>query len=124
MTTQQSVGAQAVYVCKVGDLAPGEARKVDVRPAIAVFNVEGEFYATSDLCSHDKSSLTEEGFIEGDQVECGWHYARFCIRTGAVEAMPAVTPLAKYETRIDGDDLYVLVPTTDTPITVHDRSAS
>ena len=124
MTTDQSVATHAVFVCKTTELAPGEARKVDVRPAIAVFNVDGEFHATSDLCTHDKSSLTEEGFVEGDQIECGWHYARFCIRTGAVEAMPAVTPLTKYETRVDGDDLYVLVPTTATPITVNDRSAS
>ncbi len=124
MTTDAATDTHAVYVCKVDELGPGEARKVDVRPAGAVFNVDGEFYATSDLCSHDNSSLTDEGYVEGDQIECGWHYARFCIRTGAVEAMPAVTPLRTYTTRVAGDDVYVLVPVAATPLTVNDRSAS
>ena len=79
-----------VTVAKVGEIAPGGHRVVDVDGAhVAVFNIDGEHYAIEDVCTHD-----------GDQIECMRHGARFCIRTGEVMAPPAYEPVAKFPVRI------------------------
>jgi nitrite reductase/ring-hydroxylating ferredoxin subunit len=97
-----------IRVCAVDELEPGEARQVDTTPPVAVFNVDGEFFATADTCTHEESSLAD-GYIDGDQVECSWHFAKFCIRTGAVLSFPATVALRTYETVIDDGDVFVLV---------------
>jgi nitrite reductase/ring-hydroxylating ferredoxin subunit len=96
-------------VCAVDDVAPGEAIAVASEPAIAVFNVDGTWYATDEECSHDKSSLVE-GYIEGDQVECAWHFAKFCLRTGEVLSLPATEPIRVYPTKVDDGAVYVEIP--------------
>ncbi|AXK88899.1 phenylpropionate dioxygenase ferredoxin subunit [Nocardia farcinica] len=106
-TTEQS--ENLVRVCAVDELAPGNVTRVDTNPPIAVYNIDGEFYATADWCSHDKSSLADEGFIENGQIECGWHFAKFCIKTGAVTAPPATEPLAKYAVRVVDGAVFVAV---------------
>lgn len=108
--TVEPFPSELVRACAVTDLGPGEITRVPVSPPIAVYNVDGEFFATSDLCTHDKSSLSDEGYIEDGQIECGWHYAKFCIKTGDVTAPPATKPLTSYEVRVVDDDVYVVVP--------------
>jgi nitrite reductase/ring-hydroxylating ferredoxin subunit len=93
-------------VCETGELKAGEARQVPHDPPIAVFNVDGEFFATSDTCSHDESSLAD-GYIEGDVVECAWHFARFCIRTGQVLSPPACRDVATYPVAVQDGVVYV-----------------
>ena len=109
--TVSAEGGQLVRACAVGDLPPGQVLKVPANPPIALFNVGGDFYATADWCTHDKASLADEGYIDGDRVECGWHGATFCIKTGEVESPPAKRPLARYEARVMDGDVYVVVPT-------------
>lgn len=116
MTSQQST-SRLIQVCSVDDLRPGEIRLVPASPPIALYNVDGEFYATADLCTHGNSSLSEEGYIEGGEIECGWHLARFCIRTGAVKSPPASTPLATYEVRVIDGHVYVSTLATTTSAT-------
>lgn len=82
--------------------------QVETVPPIAVFNVDGEYFAIDDTCSHDKSSLAD-GYIDGDRVECSWHFAKFCIRTGAALTPPATVPVSTYEVRVDGDDVMIHV---------------
>ncbi|MBA0045190.1 non-heme iron oxygenase ferredoxin subunit [Mycobacteroides sp. LB1] len=98
-----------VRVCAVDELTPGNITRVDVQPPVAVYNIDGEFYATADWCSHDRSSLSDEGFIDGGQIECGWHFARFCIKSGQVTAPPASQPLATYTVEVLDGSLYVLI---------------
>lgn len=105
--TAMAESEHLVRVCPVGDLAPGNVKRVDVDPPIAVYNIDGSFYATADWCTHDRSSLADEGFIENGQVECGWHFAKFCVRTGTVTAPPAVQPLATYSVQVIDDVVYV-----------------
>lgn len=90
-----------VTVAKVGELAPGSHRVIDVDGAsVAVFNIGGEHFAIEDVCTHDGGQLTG-GVVEGDQVECPRHGARFCIRTGAALTAPAYEPTAKFPVRIE-----------------------
>jgi 3-phenylpropionate/trans-cinnamate dioxygenase ferredoxin component len=98
-----------VRACRVDELPPGEASKMDVDPPVAVFNLDGEFYATDDTCSHAQSSLSE-GYLEGDEIECVWHYARFCVRTGKAMCLPATEDLKTYEVRVDGNVVLVDIP--------------
>jgi nitrite reductase/ring-hydroxylating ferredoxin subunit len=99
-----------VRVCGVDELAPGQVKRAQTRIPIAVYNVSGAFYATADTCTHEKSSLSEDGYVEGDEIECGWHYAKFCIKTGAVTTPPATKPLETYEVRIEDGGVHVVVP--------------
>lgn len=98
------------HVCATADLPPGEARRVDTSPAVAVFNFEGTFYALADLCTHGNASMAE-GYLEDDcTVECPIHSARFCLRTGKALTQPANEDLATFEVVVEGDEVYVLVP--------------
>jgi 3-phenylpropionate/trans-cinnamate dioxygenase ferredoxin subunit len=102
-----------IRACAVEELPPGEVMRVPASPAIALFNVDGEFHATSDLCTHDKSSLSEEGFVENGRVECGWHYASFCIKTGDVKSPPASEALASYPVHVLDGVVYVAIDARD-----------
>ncbi|SKY48310.1 Rieske (2Fe-2S) domain-containing protein [Mycobacteroides abscessus subsp. bolletii] len=98
-----------VRVCAIEELTPGNITRVAVQPPVAVYNIDGEFYATADWCSHDKSSLADEGFIEDGQIECGWHFARFCIKSGRVTAPPATEPLATYVVEVSDGVVYLVL---------------
>ena len=96
-----------ITVAKVGEIAPGGHRVVDVDGAyIAVFNISGEYYAIEDVCTHDGGELAG-GIVDGDEIECMRHGARFCIRTGAVTAPPAYEPVAKFPVRVEGGVIQV-----------------
>ncbi|NPC96999.1 bifunctional 3-phenylpropionate/cinnamic acid dioxygenase ferredoxin subunit [Nocardioides sp. zg-DK7169] len=96
-------------VCAVSDIEDGEAHKVDsVRPPIAVYHLDGEFFATADTCSHADSSLSE-GYVEDGEVECVWHFAKFCIRTGAAKSLPATEPIRTYEVKVEDGHVHVLL---------------
>ncbi len=76
---------------------------------IAVFNVDGEFFAIEDVCTHDGEELTG-GPVEGDQIICPRHGARFCIRTGRALTPPAYEDVRTFPVRIHGGRLQVEVP--------------
>ncbi|WP_075835756.1 MULTISPECIES: bifunctional 3-phenylpropionate/cinnamic acid dioxygenase ferredoxin subunit [unclassified Rhodococcus (in: high G+C Gram-positive bacteria)] len=97
-----------IRVCETSNLNPGDALQVPTTPPIAVFNVDGEFFATEDTCSHDDSSLAD-GYIDGDQVECAWHFAKFCLRTGRVLSPPANRDIRTYSVKVVDDEVYVEV---------------
>ncbi|KWF32765.1 hypothetical protein WL88_25830 [Burkholderia diffusa] len=90
----------------VADVDPGGAIAVRCTPPIALFNVDGEFYATDEMCSHGESSLVD-GYIEDATVECAFHYAVFSIKDGSVLAAPATEPLCTYETRVINGEVFV-----------------
>lgn len=94
-------------VAKVGSVKPGGVLGVSVgRKQIALFNVDGEYFATDDTCTHDFESLSG-GELDGDQVECPAHGAMFDVKTGKVTSLPATLPLATYPVRIEGEDVQV-----------------
>ena len=96
-----------VAVAKAGELGPGEWRAVEADGTrIAVFNLGGEFFAIEDACTHDGGQLAG-GAVDGDEIVCPRHGARFCIRTGAVLAPPAYEPVAKFPVRVENGAIQV-----------------
>lgn len=93
--------AEWIRVAAVGEIAPGGCKVADVDgTTVAVFNIGGEFFAIEDVCTHDGGELAS-GTLEGDQVVCPRHGARFCVRTGEALTAPAYEPTAKFPLRIE-----------------------
>ena len=95
-----------VRVGATAELLPGEYRVVyDGDTPIAVFNIDGDLYAIEDICTHDGGELTG-GVIEGRQVECPRHGARFDIVTGEALTPPAYEPTAKFPVKVEQGIVY------------------
>jgi 3-phenylpropionate/trans-cinnamate dioxygenase ferredoxin subunit len=96
--------SEFVTVTRVEDLGPGEIEVFDVGDEyVAIANVDGEFCAFADVCTHDDGPLVE-GELEGRVVRCPRHGARFDVCTGQVLSLPAVVPLPTFEVRVvDGE---------------------
>ena len=87
-------------VAAAGEIGPGEHRVVDIDDvAIAVFNLDGAYFAIEDVCTHDFGTLTG-GCVEGGEIMCPRHGARFDIRTGEALTPPAYEPVATFPVRI------------------------
>ena len=92
---------------KAGDLPPGAARCVTHgKLAIAVFNMDGRFYACDDTCPHAGGSLSE-GFVEGTAVRCPWHGWAFDLASGPKAPWDGVQ---RYPVRDEDGRLVVEVP--------------
>ena len=96
-----------VKVGKLQDVPPGSAKVYELngRP-VAVCNVDGDLYAVDDVCTHDEGSL-DQGELEGFEIECPRHGARFDVRSGEVTALPAVLPVDTFKLRVQGDDVEI-----------------
>ncbi len=81
--------AKTVKVAQTSDLSPGTGKVVQADGhGIALFNVEGTFFAIDNNCTHRGGPLGE-GELSGDTVQCPWHGAHFNVRNGAVTSSPA-----------------------------------
>lgn len=89
-------------IAPASEFGPGQSRLVNIQGLeIAVFNLAGQYFAVQDVCSHDGSPMLGCGLeagdvVEGDQIICPRHGARFCIRTGTALTPPAYEPLATF----------------------------
>ena len=100
--------ADFVKVGTLSDLKPGQARAIDVKGnALALYNVGGSVYATSNTCAHRGGPLGE-GSLEGTIVTCPWHAFQFDVTNGRCATNPALG-VACYQVRIDGQDILVQV---------------
>ncbi len=95
-------------VCRADEVADGAALQIKGENPLAIFHVGNEFFATDDTCTHSKFSLAD-GYIEGDEIVCALHEARFCLRTGRVLSPPATVPLRTYPVRIEGGEVFIEV---------------
>jgi 3-phenylpropionate/trans-cinnamate dioxygenase ferredoxin subunit len=94
-------------LCKTADVPdPGKAVFEVGGRFIILVHLKGEFYALDDLCTHDGGPLGE-GELEGFQLICPRHGARFDVRTGQALTMPAVSAITAHEVKIEGNDVYV-----------------
>lgn len=96
-----------VRVASVGDIREGTPFCAEVRgKQIAVFKIDGAYYAIDNLCSHAGGPLCA-GALEGNVIECPLHGSKFDVRTGAVLAPPARIAQQTYPVRIKGEDVLV-----------------
>jgi 3-phenylpropionate/trans-cinnamate dioxygenase ferredoxin subunit len=96
-----------VTVAREDELAPGAFQVVNLNDTqIAVFNLGGQFYAIADICTHDAGQLTG-GTVEGDEIVCPRHGARFSIRTGAALTAPAYEPTDTFPVRLEEGQIQV-----------------
>jgi 3-phenylpropionate/trans-cinnamate dioxygenase ferredoxin component len=89
------------------NLRDGDAISIPVgRRMIAVVRSGDAYYAIEDICTHDGAQLTG-GAIEGNEIICPRHGARFCLRTGEALSPPAYEPVRVFATKIEGGRLWV-----------------
>lgn len=93
-------------VCSTDDLAPGDILRVERDVPVAIINLGGEFHAVNDTCTHAEASLAD-GWVDSDAVVCPFHLARFCVKTGRVESLPATEPLPTHETMVEDGSVFV-----------------
>lgn len=92
------------------DVAPGKVKVVrSGRRRIAVCNANGSYYALDDACSHDGGSL-DQGELDGVEIECPRHGARFDVTTGKALCLPAVRPVRSYAVRVHDGRVEIEVP--------------
>jgi nitrite reductase/ring-hydroxylating ferredoxin subunit len=90
-------------IFEVGDLGPGQTRALEHGGvAFLLCNVDGEFYAVENVCSHAAVPLTDAP-LSGWELECEFHGAVFDVRDGSVVALPAKAPLRSFPVARDGD---------------------
>lgn len=112
-TSAEDAHDPLVPVCDLDELGPGGARLVQAGDReIAVFNVDGSFYAIENLCPHSGGPLVE-GTLDGTRVICSWHYATFDLETG--ESLDSIS-------RYDVDTFPVRVREGRIWVAVADRS--
>ena len=103
------MAAEYYTVATTDELPSGERLVVEIGyHIIAVFNVDGHYYAIRDVCTHDDGPLAE-GYIDGCEIECPRHGARFDLRDGSVTAPPAMIPIPVYPVRVQDGEVQVQV---------------
>ncbi len=97
-------------VGNVSDFTASDRKMVDLGDGqmIGIFKVDDDYFAVNGWCSHEKASLMH-GDVEGHEVVCPVHGARFDLRTGRHLSMPAVRPIASYPLKIEGDAIFIKV---------------
>ena len=73
---------------------------------IALYNIEGEIYATNNICTHEHAYLSD-GYLEGCVIECPLHQGQFDVRTGKAMCKPLTEDLPVYPVKIVGQDVFV-----------------
>lgn len=102
------MGETAHRVCQVADVPVGTIRRFEIEGrAIAVYNIDGAFYATDDTCTHGLASLSE-GELDGDIVECSLHFGAFHVPSGKPAGAPCSVPLRVYRTEVHEDEISIL----------------
>ncbi len=105
--------ARFVEVARVEDVPLGGRISYDFEEeTIILFNIDGEFYAIADVCTHDDGPLGE-GELDENAVICPRHGARFDVRTGKALSLPAVTPAPSYQVKVEDGAILVESPDED-----------
>lgn len=98
-----------VRVARQSEIVPGNMKSVNVAGEhVLICNVEGEFYAIHDQCTHEYFPLSS-GRLDGSKVTCLLHGACFDVTTGAVLSPPAYEAVRTYPVRLDGEDILIAI---------------
>lgn len=99
-----------IRIGSVDEISNGERLFIEIDSLeIVIFNIAGELFAIADLCSHDNGPLGE-GDLEGFEITCPRHGARFDVRNGKVQSLPAVIDIPSYPIRIIDGQIEVGIP--------------
>lgn len=94
-------------MARAADVEPGEVKacRVDNIP-LALYNLDGEFFATHDICTHAHACLSD-GYLEDGKIECPLHQGVFDVRTGHAVSGPVDTGVKTFAVRVEGGDVLV-----------------
>ena len=97
-------------VASVGQLEDDEVLGVEVAgTSVAVYQLDGEYFATNDICTHEYAKLSD-GYVEDGCIACPLHMGMFQIATGKAMGAPVEDDIATYSVKLEGDDILVDVP--------------
>ncbi len=85
---------------------------LDDETRVIVLKIDGQFYAIDELCNHDHLSM-EDGEIEGDEIICPFHGARFCLKSGEVKTPPAYENVTSFPARVENGMVQIRDPRWD-----------
>lgn len=95
-------------VAKTTEIAPGNSKVVEANGReIAIFNLDGNFYAIDNTCIH-KGGPLGQGTLEGEDIVCPWHSWRFNVKTGVSPVNPAAK-VKTYDLKIESGDIKLAV---------------
>ena len=102
--------AEFVEIAPVDELPSGERLfvELDGRP-IVILNIAGKFFAIGDVCTHDNGPLGD-GEVDGDEIVCPRHGARFDLRSGKTMGLPAVVDIPAYPVRVREGKIEIGIP--------------
>jgi p-cumate 2,3-dioxygenase ferredoxin subunit len=94
--------SETVVLCGVDEVVEGEIRQASLPDGshVALYRVDGTIYATADMCTHGEASLSEEGILTGNIVECTFHFGTFDVTTGEPTGMPCEVALKTYPVKV------------------------
>jgi nitrite reductase/ring-hydroxylating ferredoxin subunit len=96
-----------VPVCAAADIPPGSVKSFEIGDVlVAVYNIEGTFYATEACCTHSFANLAD-GILEGDVIECSLHFGAFHVPTGKAVQAPCFTDLKTFRTDVKDGRVFV-----------------
>ena len=94
-------------VCGRGDIPEDDVIAVLVDGhEIALYDVDGDVFATDNLCTHGQAKLSD-GFLEDGEIECPLHQGRFCVKSGKARSAPLTTDIGIHAVRVEGEDVFV-----------------
>ena len=109
-TEQNPELLEFVEVCSVEDLPSGERLFFEIdRLPIVIFQIAGKYFAIADLCSHDDGPLGD-GNLDGFEISCPRHGARFDVRNGKACMLPAVENIPAYPVRVSDGKIEIGIP--------------
>ena len=106
----ESTNLEYITIASVDELTEGDRILVEIDGlAIAVFRVGDDYFAISDICSHDDGPVAE-GDLEGKNIICPRHGAAFELTTGKALSLPAVVDIPAYPVQVAEDEIQVGLP--------------
>lgn len=100
--------AEFVKVAQTSEVGPNEIKQVSAGGKdICLISLGGQYYAISDICSHEECNLSDGGEIRGESIVCPCHDSAFNVKTGAVDSLPATNPIETYQVRVEGTNILV-----------------
>lgn len=98
-----------IDVASVDELPDDDVVGIDASgKSIALYQVEGQVYATDNICTHGNARLCD-GFLEGHEIECPLHQGKFDIRDGKAMCAPLTEDVKTYPVKIEGSRVFVAV---------------